>query len=385
MKIAYFDTIGGISGDMTLGACLSAGVELEYLKSEIAKLNLSGVEINSNSISYHGVNAVQVKVVSNEKHHHRGLLEIYKIIDGSNLCLEIKNKSKKIFFTLGEAEAKIHNISIEKIHFHEVGAIDSIVDIVGSVICLDKLGVKEIYSTPIKLGSGGIIKCEHGSLPNPAPATIEILKDYPVTLTDIPHELTTPTGAAIIKSISSGMIGNKKITPQIIGYGAGAARLEAVPNLLRLVVGEKDETIEEKIFAIEANIDNMNPEIFPYVLEKLMQAGALDVYMTPIIMKKGRSANMLTALCVKENIEQLKKIFFMETTTLGVRIQEYSRSKIERQEEKRETSFGLIGVKVSKIDNFVRILPEFEDCKKVAKENGIPLIEVYKILLEEIQ
>jgi pyridinium-3,5-bisthiocarboxylic acid mononucleotide nickel chelatase len=384
MKIAYFDTIGGISGDMTLAACISAGVRLDELTKEIDKLQLKGIEIKSFQVSYHGVNAVRVEVVSNEKHHHRGLQEINKIIDESNLRSEIKNKSKKIFFTLAQAEATVHRVPIEKIHFHEVGAIDSIVDIVGAVICLDKLGVQSVYSSPLKLGSGGFVQSEHGNLPIPAPATIEVLKNYPITFTILQYELTTPTGAAIIKSLSSGMLDSKKMITDVIGYGAGARELKEIPNLLRLVVGEIDERYDEEIIILEANIDNMNPEIYPYVIEMLMSAGALDAYLIPVIMKKGRPANILSAICDRSKLEELKKIFLTETTTLGVRISVSQRFKVERCEEKIETSFGSVKVKISKIDENKRIMPEFEECRRIAQKYNLPLIEVYKIINKEI-
>jgi uncharacterized protein (TIGR00299 family) protein len=380
MKVAYFDTIGGISGDMTLGAFISAGVDFEELADEIKKLGLNNVELEASHVSCNGIDAIKVDVIvsPDHEHHHRGINEINTIIDGSILTAEVKNNAKKIFTTLAFAEAKVHGKTVDKIHFHEVGAVDSIVDIVGTAVCLYKLGIKTVYSSPIKLGSGGIIIAEHGTLPNPAPATVEILQNYPVVFTEIPYELTTPTGAAIIKSLSAGVLGSRKIKPTIIGYGTGSRQMREVPNLLRLIIGEIDEYLEDKIFLIETNIDDMNPEIFSYIIELLMENHALDAYLTPIIMKKGRPGTILSVLCCDSDINNLKKIILSETSTLGIRIQEYRREKVERYTKEVETVFGLTKVKVAKIDGNERILPEFEECKKIAQKTKLPLIEIYK-------
>ncbi|MBA4311902.1 MAG: TIGR00299 family protein [Chlorobiaceae bacterium] len=386
MKAAYFDTIGGISGDMTLGACVSAGVDFEELTNEIKKLKLGNVELQASHVSCNGIDATKVDVVvsPDRQHHHRGINEINNIIDSSLLTNEVKISAKKIFTTLAFAEAKVHRTSIDKIHFHEVGAVDSIVDIVGAAICLNKLGIKTVYSSPVKLGSGGFITAEHGILPNPAPATLEILQNYPVFLTEIPYELTTPTGAAIIKSVSAGVLGSRKITPTIIGYGTGSRQMKEIPNLLRLMIGEIDEYLDDTIYLIESNIDDMNPEIFPYIIELLMENRALDAYLTPVIMKKGRPGTILSVLCYDSDINNLKKIILLETSTLGIRIQKYTREKVERDIREVETQFGLIRVKVAKIDGDERILPEFEECKRIAQRTKLPLIEVYKRIEAEI-
>ena len=386
MKAAYFDTIGGISGDMTLGACISAGVDFKEFCNEIKKLRIDNVELQASHLSCNGIDAIKVDVIvsPDHQHHHRGIKEINDIIDGSMLAVDVKKNAKKIFTTLANAEAKVHGTTVNKIHFHEVGALDSIIDIVGTAICLNKLGIKSVYSSTIKLGSGGFIRSEHGTLPNPAPATVEILQNYPVVFTEVPYELTTPTGAAIIKSLSRGVLGSRKITPTIIGYGSGSRKMRELPNLLRLVVGEIDEYLEDNIFLIETNIDDMNPEIFPYVIELLLENRALEAFLTPIIMKKGRPGAILSVLCYDSDINNIKKILLSETSTLGFRVQECRREKVERCNREVTTEFGLTKVKMAKIDGSGRIFPEFEECKRLAKQTNLPLIEVYKRIEVEI-
>lgn len=383
MRIAYFDTVGGISGDMILGAFVSAGVGFDELRREIKKLPLAGVELECSHKVQNGITSVKIDVSSPEEHHHRGMREISRIIGESSLSDKVKNDAMNIFKTLGEAEAKVHRTEIDKIHFHEVGAVDSIVDIVGAAICVGLAGIEKIYSSPVKMGSGGLIKSEHGLLPNPAPATVEILRGYPVELTDIPHELSTPTGAAIIRTLSSGTIRSEKFTPEAVGYGSGSKQIGAVPNLLRLILGDMDESPRDEVLLIEANIDDMNPEIFPYVMESLLGAGALDVYLTPVIMKKGRPGNILSALCREADLERLKTIIFMETTTLGVRIRECRRQMVAREIGQIQTRFGMMKVKIAIIGGIQRILPEFEECRRVAQERNLPLIDIYREIMKE--
>ncbi|MBI5021224.1 MAG: nickel pincer cofactor biosynthesis protein LarC [Ignavibacteriales bacterium] len=386
MKAAYFDTIGGISGDMTLGAFVNAGVDFQELVDEVKKLKLNNVELEASHVSCNGIDAVKVDVIVslNQHHHHRGIKEINEIIDASTLTEEIKKNAKKIFATLANAEAKVHGTTVDKIHFHEVGAVDSIVDIVGTAICLDKLDIKTVYSSPIKLGSGGIIIAEHGTLPNPAPATIEILQNYPVVFTEIPYELATPTGAAIIKSLSIGVLGTRKFTPTIVGYGAGSRKIKEIPNLLRIVIGEIDDCLEDNVYLIETNIDDMNPEIYPYIIELLLENQALDAFLTPTIMKKGRPGTILSVLCYHSEMNTIRKLLLSETSTLGFRIQECRREKVERYNREVITEFGLTKVKVAKIDGYERIFPEFEECKQLARQTNLPLIEVYKRIEAEI-
>ncbi len=385
MKIAYFDTIAGVSGDMTLGAFVGAGVSLDVLRAEIQKLNLRGVELEAAHIQRNGITAVKVDVViSVEEKRHRHLSDVFKIIDESLLSSRVKDGAKKIFMEVARAEAKVHNTSIEKIHFHEVGMLDSIVDIVGASICFEQLGVQGIYSSPVKLGSGGFIDTEHGKLPLPGPAAMEILRDYPVVLTDIPFELTTPTGAAIIKAMSSGVLSAERMRVENVGYGAGTREIPQIPNILRVMVGELVQGYDDdESLIVETNIDDMNPEIYPFVIDRLLSSGAQDAYMVPLIMKKGRPGILLSALVGRERLENVLQTFFAETTTLGVRIHQSERRKLVRSQREVRTQFGVVRAKVVLDGGQERLIPEFEECKRIAVEKGIPLVRVYKMLEQE--
>jgi len=386
MRIAYFDTIAGISGDMTLGALISAGVSFDELNTELQALGIGGFELQARHIERNGMVAIKVDVIISEQpHYHRHIKDIEELIDKSSLTQHVKERSKKIFREVAIAESKVHNTPIEKVHFHEVGAIDSLVDIVGISICLEKLGIQAVYSSPIKVGNGGTVKSQHGALPVPTPATMEILKDYPILLTDIPFELTTPTGAAIIKALSQGMLTLEKIQISAIGYGAGGREIELLPNLLRVFIGNLEPNyIADEVVSIETNIDNMNPEIYPYVIEKLISAGANDAYLIPILMKKGRPGIILAALAERANIDRILEIFFRETTTLGVRIQPVERKKLPRGTKQVQTHFGIVSAKVIMVDGKEQLRVEFEECKRIASEKNLPLGEVYRKLENEL-
>jgi uncharacterized protein (TIGR00299 family) protein len=382
MRIAYFDTIAGVSGDMTLGAFVSAGVRLEDLQGMIPQLGLQGVEIQASHIIRNGITAVKIDVVITEQHEgHRHLRDIMSMIDESALNKKVKENAKIIFLEIGKAEAKVHNTKIEKIHFHEVGALDSIVDIVGAALCVDLLKIEKIYSSPVKLGSGGFIGTEHGNLPLPGPAAVEILKGYPTVLTAIPFELTTPTGAAIIKALSSGVITNEKIVIEETGYGAGTREIAEVPNLLRIMVGRMADSYEEdEVVNIETNIDDMNPEVYPFLLDQLFAQGAYDSYLVPVLMKKGRPGVLLSVLAHRAQLDMILGIIFSQTTTLGVRIQPVERKKLRREEREIQTRFGKVRVKVIHREGREQIVPEYEECKRLALGTGTPLIEIYSIL-----
>lgn len=387
MRIAYFDTIAGISGDMTLGACVAAGVPFDFLSAELKKLNLAGFELQASHIEQSGISATKIDVIVSEQlRYHRHLKDINRLIDDCSLSSAIKDRAKKIFFEVAVAEAKVHNSTVEKIHFHEVGAIDSLVDVVGASICLEFLGVEAIYSSPVRLGSGGFVNTQHGKMPIPTPATIEILRDYPTVLTDIPFELTTPTGAAIIKALSSGTLSLERLKIRSIGYGAGTMELQQVPNLLRLMVGDLEPAYNsDEIVAIETNIDDMNPEIYPYVIEQLLSAGAHDAYLVPIIMKKGRPGILLSTLVERSKMDEILHILFRQTTTLGVRIQPVERKKLPRSKKEVQTSLGLVTVKSIVRDGKEVLVPEFEECRRLASAKNLPLIEVYRILERELK
>jgi uncharacterized protein (TIGR00299 family) protein len=385
MKIAYLDTIAGISGDMTLGAFLSAGVSLDHLVSELKKLNITGYEVTARHIKRNGIAATKVDVVISEaSSHHRHLSAITTIIEQSRLGKTVQDYAKKIFHEVAVAEATVHDSTIEKVHFHEVGAIDSIVDIVGTAICMDHMGIERVFSSPVKVGSGGTVNTQHGTMPIPTPATMEILKGYPIVLTEIPFELTTPTGAAIVKALSSGTLPFEQLSAQSIGYGAGAREIPAIPNLLRLIIGDLDQRYDrDEVVTIETNIDDMNPEILPYVIEKLISAGAVDAFLIPIVMKKGRSASLLSVLVERSKLDMILGILFRETSTLGVRIQHVERRKLPRTLREIQTSLGPVTAKSVVIDGHERLIPEFEECKRLALEKNLPLMEVYRILENE--
>ncbi|CUS91510.1 nickel pincer cofactor biosynthesis protein LarC [Candidatus Kryptobacter tengchongensis] len=382
MKIAYFDAFSGISGDMTIGAFIDAGIDFEEFKNEIQKLNLKNFDVKIKKITRHGINATKFDVVIKEdREAHRNLSEIFEIIDKSNLSDFVKKTSQKIFTTLAQAEAKIHNVAIDDVHFHEVGAVDSIVDIVGTAICIEKFGIEKIFVSKIPLGSGGFVQTQHGKMPVPSPATVEILKNFPVILTDVSFELTTPTGSAIVATLAEYGLEKETIKISAIGYGAGQFEIPDRPNLLRIIIGEIPLKYgEEKLLLIETNIDDMNPEVYPYVIEKLLSSGANDAYLVPIIMKKGRPGILLSVLISESKLDNVLKIIFTQTTTLGVRIIEIKRRKLPREQREIETPFGRVKFKLVSIDNVERLIPEFEECKRIAEERNLSLIQVYKIL-----
>lgn len=387
MKIAYFDTFSGISGDMTLGAFVDAGLRIDHLASELGKLNLRGFEVSARHLTRSGVSCTKVDVtISGAQSHHRHLRGIEEVINGSDLSQQVKEQSKKIFQVIGQAEAKIHNMPIEQVHFHEVGALDSIVDIVGTAICLEYFGIEAVYSSAVRLGSGGSVKTAHGNLPLPSPATVQVLSGYPVVLTEIPHELTTPTGAGIIKALSRGTLTLERLRIDRVGYGAGEKTIETVANFLRILIGELHWMYQEdEVVIVETNIDDMNPEFYPFVIEQLLSNGAHDAYLVPIVMKKGRPGVLLSAMAGRKNLDDVLKVLFGQTTTLGVRIQQTERRKLPRVLKEIQTSLGIVKVKSILVDGQEKLIPEFEECRRVASEKNLSLIEVYQKIESEIR
>jgi pyridinium-3,5-bisthiocarboxylic acid mononucleotide nickel chelatase len=381
MTLAYFDCFSGISGDMTLGALVDAGVSIEALRSELAKLNLAGYTIASEKVTRSGLAATKVNVMLDQKKQPaRHLSDIRTIIEGSSLSPAIKQKSIAIFERLAEAEAAVHGTTPEKVHFHEVGAVDAIVDIVGSVIGLELLGVTRIIASPVNLGSGSV-HTSHGKLPVPSPAAAELLKGVPVYSSAVSFELTTPTGAVILSTLCSSFGPLPQMKIDRIAHGAGGKDLPDQPNVLRLMVGEPVTTYEEDTsIVIETNIDDMNPQVYDHIIEKLMKQGAQDVYLIPIIMKKGRPAILLSVLTDRSRTDAILDTIFRETTSIGVRIQEVGRKKLSREIKEVETVYGKVRVKISKRgDEILTVTPEYEDCKKIADEKQVPL----KMILEE--
>ncbi|MBU3157414.1 nickel pincer cofactor biosynthesis protein LarC [Clostridium estertheticum] len=439
MKILYYDCFSGISGDMNLGALLDLGIDEKYLINELGKLNLKGYEIKVSRDIRKGIEGTKVDVLLQEHnhehsheevselhhhdHHHddahgehnnehihndnegahthvhaniehihkdqRNLNDIEKIINLSELSSKVKELSMKIFMKVALAEAKVHGKPLYEIHFHEVGAVDSIVDIVGAAICLNYLNVDKIMSSSVELG-GGFVKCAHGLIPVPAPATVEILKGIPVKLGAVPFETTTPTGAAILAANVKEFKDDNNFIINKIGYGIGNRDTE-IPNVLRVMLVEEvdkvkeeydDETVEQ---IIECNIDDMNPELYEYIIDMVFNEGALDAYITPIIMKKGRPSVKISILCEEDKTTRMKEILFRETTTLGVRSFKVDKTKLKREFIKVNTSYGEVTVKESYYKGEkIKSKFEYEECKRIAKSTGVPISEVYEKLRNEI-
>jgi len=387
-RFLYFDCPSGISGDMILAAFLNKLVPPDYFLNEIHKLPLSqSVDIQLKSTERHAIRATRILIQSKEpRHHHRYLKHILKIIEGSKLSEFVKKNSAAVFTRLAEVEGQIHGVSPEEIHFHEVGAVDSIMDIVGAFICLDYLKPKEIFTSPLPV-SRGVISSAHGKIPIPAPATLSLLQNFPTVYVDIEAELVTPTGAAVLTHIARKKLPeDRAFVIQRVGYGAGSRELKELPNLLRIWEGEFSEKIlTEKVIQIDTNVDDMNPEIFPYLTEKLFAAGVLDVSLYPNIMKKGRPGMLISILCEEEKLPAVREILFRETTTLGFRYFVVNREKLPRQEKTIQTPWGKIAVKMVQKGADWEWLPEYESCKKIAASENIPLIQAYKLLTDYLQ
>jgi pyridinium-3,5-bisthiocarboxylic acid mononucleotide nickel chelatase len=380
MRIAYFDCFSGVSGDMILGALIDAGADLHQLESELGKLNVSGFTLKAEKTTRKGISGTRFLLDADRTHTERHLADIQRILDHSSLADDIKMRAKLIFRDLARVEAKIHNTNPEDVHFHEIGGLDSIIDIVGSLIVMKMLSIETMYASRIPVGTG-FVESDHGVLPLPAPATLELLKGIPVYASSIEKELVTPTGIAILKHLVQGFGTIPEMKIERIGYGAGSRDLK-IPNMLRVWIGEKEakqEYEEDEIILMETNIDNMNPEIIGYTSERLLERGALDVFMTPIFMKKNRPGTMLSILVTPDKLDETISIIFAETHSLGVRFQRLERRKLPRELITVDTSFGPIRVKVSRIDTEKKIIsPEYEDCREIALRRGIPLRMVYE-------
>jgi pyridinium-3,5-bisthiocarboxylic acid mononucleotide nickel chelatase len=381
MKIAYFDCFSGISGDMTLGALVDAGCNLAEMETHLRRLPVPGWKISAEKVVRRGFRATQVKVESSDPQRHRALSEILKLIERAGLLLPIAEKASRIFRRLGEAEALVHGVPIDKVHFHEVGAVDAIVDIVGAAAGFEQLGIEEFFCSALNVG-GGRVNTQHGNLPVPAPATAELLRGAPTYSNGIQRELVTPTGAAIVASLASQFGPQPEMTVAAIGLGAGSAELAEQPNVLRLFVGESaarrdDATLDEDLLVLEANLDDMSPQVYGYFAERALEAGALDVFSIPVQMKKNRPGQLVTVLCKPADREKLSDLLFRETTTLGVRQSSVKRRTLQREIIAVETSLGSIRMKVARLNGHIlNVAPEYEDCQKIAAERGVPLKQV---------
>jgi uncharacterized protein (TIGR00299 family) protein len=377
MKLAYFDCFSGISGDMTLGALVDAGVSLDHLRDELRGLEVPGWEISSEKVWKNGMSSTYVKVKTEDQSKHRSLTAILGILEKSKLSPRVCERASEIFRRLGEAEATVHDVPIEKIHFHEVGAVDAIVDIVGACIGFEALGIEQFACSPLNVG-GGTAKMAHGVLPVPAPATAKLLQGKPTYSNGVQKELVTPTGAAIVATLCTQFGPQPPMSVSSIGYGAGTADLEGQPNVVRIMIGEALENVsagfDEEIAVIEANLDDMNPQIYGYFQEKALASGALDVYSTPVQMKKNRPGILLTLLCRPNDTAVLMDLIFTETTTFGVRTYRAQRRTLPREWVSVHTQFGDVRMKISRVNGHIRqAAPEFEDCKKIAEQHHIPL------------
>ena len=436
MRIAYLDCFSGMSGDMFLGALVDAGVPAKLLEETVAALNL-GARLEIAKVMRGGISATKVDVYVNDEkelprevfwqqqkeyspqphrpaelkehnfsrtgvsaphgheqsragapaphghEHGRGLREIRQIIAGAKISEAAKQTAVAIFQALGEVEAKIHNIDIERVHFHEVGAVDAMVDIVCAAVGVEALQVNEIVCSPLNVG-GGTVQCAHGTLPVPAPATVELLKDAPVYSSGAQVELVTPTGAAIVKVLAKRFAGFPKMKIDRAGYGAGSRDLTGQPNVVRLTIGEAQaELAAETVTILEANLDDLNPQVFGYVIEKLLEAGALDVYGVPVQMKKNRPGMVLTVLAKPEDAGKMEKIIFSETTTLGVRHRNEQRRSLARKWVNVSTQWGEVRMKVASLNGTVtNYAPEYEDCRKLAEAGGVPLKRVMQAAMQ---
>jgi pyridinium-3,5-bisthiocarboxylic acid mononucleotide nickel chelatase len=419
MRIAYLECFSGISGDMFLGALVDAGVPVELFRETVAALGVSAT-LEVSRVQRSGISAVKLDVVTAEgkelpreefwtREHehahdhrhvhphahgqgeqrpgHRGLREIREIIEQGKprISETARQTAVRIFEALGAAEAKVHNTGIEEIHFHEVGAIDAIVDITCAAVGAEALGVDKIICSPLNVG-GGMITCAHGTFPIPAPATLEMLKNAPVYSGEVQKELVTPTGAAIVSVLASSFSNFPRMKPEKLGYGAGSRDLKDFPNVLRITLGESLETKaenldaqaaaipEETVTILEANLDDMTPQVFGYVMERALQEGALDVFATSVQMKKNRPGTLLTVLCRPEDAHRLTRLVFAETTSLGVRMREEKRARLTRRHLTIGTKWGEVRIKVANLNGSIsNYAPEYEDCRRIAEQHHVPL------------
>jgi hypothetical protein len=381
MRTAYFDCFAGASGDMILGALLDAGLNLEDLERELARLPIHDFSVEVESVEKGGIGGSQVTVVCGESHHHvhRHLRDLESILQGSDLGSATREKCLRIFRRLAEAEARVHRTGIDAVHFHEVGALDTIVDVVGSVVGLELLGVGSIHCSPLNLG-GGTVKCAHGELPVPAPATAELVRGKPVYSSGVQAELLTPTGAAILITLAAEFGPIPAMAIQSIGYGAGRRDLP-FPNLLRLMIGEGEAISvgleQDSVAVLEANVDDMNPQLFDYVMGKLFDSGALDVTLTPVQMKKNRPAVVISVISPVHRREDCVRVLLRETTTIGIRWGLSHRVKARRQILEVQTPYGMVRCKVAHDQGGVlNVAPEYEDCRRLALERQVPLKQI---------
>lgn len=377
MKTLYFDCFAGASGDMILGALIAAGVEPDVFKQHLSSLAVDGYSVDFETVDRSGISATYARVQTAESHAHRHLSNILKIIYDSRLSDGVKERAAKIFSRLAEAEARVHNVPVAQIHFHEVGALDAIIDVVGAAICFELLEIDRFVSSPFHVGSG-TVEMEHGRYPVPPPAVAELLKGVPFYSTDTVGELVTPTGAAIITTVCDDYGPIPRFTLERAGYGAGTRQYEKFPNVLRVLIGEEeakkpDAADVERLWMIETNMDDSSPQILGHVMDRAFDLGALDCYFTAVQMKKNRPGVLLSILCRDEQRAGLSELLFSETTTLGLRSYEVERRALERKIVRVETQYGPIDVKVAQLNGHIKEMPEYEQCRQAARAGNVPL------------
>ena len=384
MRIAYFDCFAGASGDMILGSLFDAGLDFKVFQREIDGLGVQGYELHVKRSVKKGISGTKFTVKVTEEQKDRHLSDILRIIDDSQLSEGVKQKGRDVFSRLAQAEAAIHGKSVDEVHFHEVGAVDSIVDIMGTVLGLELLGVDQVHASRIHVGTG-FLECAHGTLPVPPPATLNLLKDLPIISRGIQSELVTPTGAALLSTLSSGFGVIPSMSVESCGYGFGTKDLP-IANFLRVILGTcREESAEDSVQIIETNIDDMNPQFYDHIMGLLFTEGAKDVFLTPVIMKKNRPGVVLSVVSNPADVTRLVETVLRETTTLGVRVSEVKmRHTLSREIVKVNTSLGEARVKVRIREGETPIYaPEYDDCKRLAKEHGRPILEVYELIREE--
>jgi hypothetical protein len=384
MRLLYFDCIAGISGDMALGALIDAGADLEPIRKGLEGLPVESFELDVEQVESGGIRATKVNVRTSTDGLIRTYASIRSLLDMAEMPLDAKAMAQRIFRRLAEAEAVVHRRDLDQVTFHEVGAVDSIVDIVGTSLALASLKVDRVFASAVPTGMG-MVKTEHGLLPIPAPAVMELLRGAPIYSRNVSVELVTPTGAAILAALVEGFGEIPHMRIEHVGYGAGTARLD-FPNVVRVVVGEADpsatvaaDTVSGSELVLETNVDDLNPELYAYVLERLFAAGAQDAWLTPIVMKKGRPAVTISVLASPSREEAIRQVLFRETGTLGIRSSVVDKQALEREWVEVATRNGSVRVKIGRLEgNTVTVAPEFEDCVKVAREAGVPAREVYE-------
>lgn len=379
MRTLFFDCFAGASGNMVLGALIAAGVKSADIEAGLAKLNVEGISLETANVDRSGISAVHVEVKAPDSKKHRHIHDIEAIINESQLSMPVKERALQIFDRLAEAEAAVHGIDVQKVHFHEVGALDAIADVVGACIGFEILGIESFRSSAMNVGCG-FVSIEHGTYPVPPPAVVELLKKVPIYSNGVEGELVTPTGAAIISTVCDSYGPLPKLTLEATGYGAGTRTYEGFPNALRIMIGEVsgDSRLDEnsdndEIVVLETNIDDASPQVLGFVMERLLDHGALDCWFTPIQMKKNRPAVMLSVLCGVDDFEKLSSLIFIETTTLGVRRKIWKRETLARENLSVSTRFGSVDVKAATIDDrIVNVMPEYEHVKAAAMRAGVP-------------